>query len=592
MPVISVLRDQLFEKLGQTYTDDEFSLFCFEFGIELDDITSEREMAMKETGEASTATDDVIYKIDLPANRYDLLSIEGLITALNIFKGKIKPPVYKAYPPKRELRIKAAPEVASIRPFVVGAVLRNISFNKDNYDSFIKLQDKLHQGIGRKRSLVSIGTHDLDTISGPFTYEALPPKDIRFAPLNETKVYDGQQLMEHLEKNQNLKKFLPIISSSPVYPVIYDSNRLVLSLPPIINGNHSKITLKTTNVFLEVTATDKTKAIIFLQTMIASFSLYCKEQFTVEQVEVEYPNGEIEVHPGVGTYEITASIRNITQGLGLELPSESVTHLLGKMGLESAVSQDDSDKLIISVPITRSDVLHECDVMEDLAIAYGYNNLKREVPKVNTFGSQQPVNKLTDLLRHDLAFAGYYETLSFTLCSRVENYEFLNRGDNKSAVEIETKMLECQSIRTSLLIGLLKTVQHNQKEQLPLKMFEIADVVLLNGESETGASNHRRLAAIYCNVTAGFENIHGLLDQIMVSLNVPYDENHKGVGYHIVKSDDPTFFEGRRVDIIVNNQKIGTFGIIHPKVLSAFEIHFPCSAIEIDVDYFVPIRSH
>lgn len=36
--------------------------------------------------------------------------------------------------------------------------------------SFIDLQDKLHQNICRRRTLVAIGTHDLDTIQGPFTY--------------------------------------------------------------------------------------------------------------------------------------------------------------------------------------------------------------------------------------------------------------------------------------------------------------------------------------------------------------------------------------------------------------------------------------
>lgn len=83
-----------------------------------------------------------------------------------------------------------------VRGHVVAAVLRNVTITQSAYDNFIDLQDKLHQNIGRKRSLVSIGTHDLDTIQGPFTYDAKPPKDIRFKPLNQDKEYTGEEIMD------------------------------------------------------------------------------------------------------------------------------------------------------------------------------------------------------------------------------------------------------------------------------------------------------------------------------------------------------------------------------------------------------------
>src|SRR5579859_1835811 len=127
------------------------------------------------------------------------------------------------------------------------------------YESFIALQDKLHSNLARQRTLVSIGTHDLDTIQGPFHYKALPPKEISFVPLNQTKKMNAEELMEYYENDRHLSKFLHIIRDKPVYPIIYDSNDVVLSLPPIINGDHSKITLNTRDIFIEITATDKTK---------------------------------------------------------------------------------------------------------------------------------------------------------------------------------------------------------------------------------------------------------------------------------------------------------------------------------------------
>lgn len=83
-----------------------------------------------------------------------------------------------------------------MRQHLVAAVLRNVTLTQDSYNSFIDLQDKLHQNIGRKRSLVSIGTHDLDTIQGPFVYDAKPPEEIFFKPLNAEKEYTGSDIME------------------------------------------------------------------------------------------------------------------------------------------------------------------------------------------------------------------------------------------------------------------------------------------------------------------------------------------------------------------------------------------------------------
>lgn len=189
------------------------------------------------------------------------------------------------------------PSTAQIRPHAVAAVLRNIKFTQDSYTSFIDLQDKLHQNICRKRTLVAIGTHDLDTIKGPFTFDAKSPKDIKFKPLNQDKEMNAEELMELYSTHAQLKAYLPIIRDSPVYPVIYDSNGIVLSMPPIINGDHSKITLNTKNVFIECTATDLTKAKIVLDTIVCMFSAHCAEPFIVESCEIVTPEGKTLLYP-------------------------------------------------------------------------------------------------------------------------------------------------------------------------------------------------------------------------------------------------------------------------------------------------------
>lgn len=272
-------------------------------------------------------------------------------------------------------------ETAEVRPFVVGAVLRNIKFDAENYASFIDLQDKLHQNICRKRTLVAIGTHDLDTIQGPFEYRAVAPKDIKFKPLNQTKEYTAEELMTLYSSDSHLKAYLPIIQDRPRYPVIYDKNEVVCSMPPIINGEHSKITLNTKNVFIEATATDKQKAFVVLDTIVSLFSQYCAKPFTVEQVEVIYEEtGVKEIYPLLSYREMTVTTPEINTKIGVNLKDEEIATLLNKMSLKAEVLSNKTLKIV--APPTRHDILHACDIAEDVGVAYGYNNLITKLPEV------------------------------------------------------------------------------------------------------------------------------------------------------------------------------------------------------------------
>ena len=108
--------------------------------------------------------------------------------------------------------------------------------------------------------MVSIGTHDLDCIEGPFIYDARSPEQISFIPLNKTEEISGSRFMEVYNNDIKLKPFLQYIKDSPVYPVFYDNKQRVMSLPPIINSEFSKIKLTTKNIFIEATAIDLHKA--------------------------------------------------------------------------------------------------------------------------------------------------------------------------------------------------------------------------------------------------------------------------------------------------------------------------------------------
>eukprot|EP00842_Homolaphlyctis_polyrhiza_P001494 jgi/Hompol1/2345/HPOL_002937-RA len=556
--------------------------------------TTESELAAKEAGAAvakkdANTSDRKIYRIDIPANRYDMLCVEGIARAIRTYLELSPPPQYRVVAPKagKEMLI-VKPDTAGVRPFVVAAILRDVTFTKLSYDSFIDLQDKLHNNICRKRTLVAIGTHDLDTVKGPFVYDARRPKDIKFIPLNQTKEMDGEQLMTFYESDRKLSKFLHIIKDKPHYPVVLDAEGRVMSLPPIINGDHSKIKLTTKNIFIECTATDLTKANVVLNTVVTMFSYYCKKQFTVEPVEVVYPNSKSHTYPDLTLRRVEASVDYINRSIGISSTADELVRLISKMSLHASLSQD-SSKVLVDVPPTRSDVLHACDVMEDAAIAYNFNKIPETHPKSNTIAVPFPINKLTDSLRKEVAFAGFTEVLTFTLCSHNENFAYLNRADNHEAVTLSNpKTVEYEVVRTSLLPGILKTVASNRHMPLPLKVFEISDIVLRDEREERRARNQRNICALYSNKTSGFEIIHGLVDCIMQALSVkrvPVGSTDKG--FFIRESDNETFFAGRRADIFYNNEKIGSFGVVHPAVLGHFDIVFPCSALEFNLEPFL-----
>ncbi|KAG8389670.1 hypothetical protein BUALT_Bualt01G0003000 [Buddleja alternifolia] len=593
MPTVSVGRDRLFQALGCTYTEEEFEDLCFKFGIELDDVTTEKAIIRKEKHleeEQPSEDEEVIYKIEVPANRYDLLCLEGLAQALCIFNGLDPIPKYNVASISKEsmLKMHVKSETSKVRPYVVCAVLRGVTFDEVGYNSFIDLQDRLHQNICRRRTLVAIGTHDLDTIEGPFTYEALPPPEINFVPLKQTKTFRADELMEFYKSDLKLKKFLHIIENSPVFPVIYDRNRTVLSLPPIINGAHSAITLKTKNVFIECTATDLTKANTVLNTMVTMFSVYCERKFEVEPVEVIYPDGKSYVCPDLSLYQMVVPLSYITSAVGVSLPAHEVARLLNKMQLHAkhSLSEKNETSYTISVPPTRSDILHPCDVAEDVAIAYGYN----EIPKIK-LPSLKPrsLNQFSDLIRAEIAMVGYVEVLTWILCSHKENFTMLNRIDDKSTAAINgnPRSADFEVVRTSLMPGILKTVGHNKDHPKPIKIFEVGDVVLLNEAKDVGASNRRHLAALYCGATSGFELIHGLVDRIMEVTGTPFVSPGDQTGYYIQSSDEPEFLPGRQASIVYKGKQIGAFGIVHPQVLDNFDIPDPCSFVEINIESFL-----
>ena len=596
MPTVIVNKNDLFKAIGQTFTDEEFDNLCFEFGIELDEITSEKQMYQTETKkEGEQLSDDVLYKIEVAANRYDLLCLEGLALALRVFLEKQKMPDFKAINilPEEERQLIVYDSVNEVRPIGLSAILRDINFTDETLKGFMDLQDKLHNNICRGRKLVSMGTHDLDTVKGPFIYRALKPEHIHFVPLNREEEVNGDGLMCILREDPKLAKYLYLLEGKERYPVMMDSNGIIMSLPPIINSQHTKMTLNTHNVLLDVTGLDYTKCEIVLNTLIAMFSVYSKTPFTVEEVKViNQKTGEGKIYPDLTPRIFKTDIKYLKTITGIsDIAPEKIIHLLERMELKAKLLN--TNELEVSCPITRSDILHPCDIAEDLAISYGYNNIEKVLTKTKTHGMQLPYNKLTDLFRNEMSMGGYVEFLTMALLSHKDMFTNMlqNDKDEKTVQILYSKTKEFEYIRSSLIPGILKSIEGNKANQLPFKIFEISDVVLADKDSEIGACNRRKLCFAYANTTSAMEVIQGMIDLLMKKIGLIFNyEKDKDKKYTIKKSNNPLFFEDRQAEILIQDDiNIGIYGIIHPKVLKNFGIKNPVTLCEIDLQLIMDL---
>ena len=300
-------------------------------------------------------------------------------------------------------------------------------------------------------------------------------------------MYAGHELLTFYREDttvKHLKPYADLIFHSPLYPVITDASGVVLSVPPVINSRHSRITLGTRNVLIEVTATDATKANIVLETIVTMFSQYCAQPFTVEEVDIQYdspsPSASASASeegaaaaavpeavraytsPALSTRQCSATVAEITGTIGVLISPAQICTLCDRMQLGPAQYLPASDAVLVHVPPTRSDILHAVDIIEDVAIAYGFNNIPLTTPATLTVGAQLPMNSFADLLRAEVARAGYMEMLTHGLCSEAENFAHLRRPVGPAVRLSNPANVEYEVVRTTLLPGALKTLAHNR----------------------------------------------------------------------------------------------------------------------------------
>ena len=486
-------------------------------------------------------------------DRPDLFSPEGVARAMRGFLGiETGLPAYLVKP--SGISFTVDPALANIRPVLGAAVIRGVEFDDESIQSIMSLQESLHWAVGRGRSKVAIGIHDLDTVRPPFHYIA-SPRSRKFIPLDYT---EEMTMNEILEKHPKGRDYAKIVRDFPLFPLIVDKDDHVLSFPPIINGERTRVTLDTKNILLDTTGTDKRAVGVAVNIICTAMA---EAGAIIESVEIHGVQTPI-----LTPVERTVSVNECSRLLGIDLNAATMAALLQKMrfGAEPA----GEDKVKVQVPCYRADVMHDWDIFEDVAIAYGYDKIMDPPPATFTVGKPHPVQVYASLAREAFCGLGYIEVMPFTLTSEDILYKKMQRPEREGVLRVMHPIsIENTVVRTDLLPLLLEFLTLNRHRELPQRLFTAGDVV-------DSCHTYQQAAGVSTHPDADFSEAYASADAVLHELSVIYT---------VKESDDPAFIPGRRGDIIAGGKKVGVFGEIHPAVLNAFELEHPVAAFELDL---------
>ncbi|ASJ03180.1 phenylalanine--tRNA ligase subunit beta [Thermococcus profundus] len=556
MPKFDVSKRDLEGLVGKEFSVEEWEDLFLYAKCELDDM-------WEENGE-------IYFKADSKdTNRPDLWSAEGIARQIRFALGFQKGlPKYEVE--KSDVVVYVDEKLKGIRPYGVYAIVEGLNIDEEALKQMINLQEKVALTFGRRRREVAIGIFDFDKVKPPVYYRAAE-KTEKFVPLG----YDEEMTLEEiLEKHEKGKEYGHLIKDKPFYPLLVDSEGKVLSMPPIINSEITgRVTTETKNVFVDITGWELNKVMLALNVVVTALA---ERGGKIRSVKVIYPDFEIET-PDLTPKEFEVELDYIRKLAGLDLSDEEIKDLLERMMYEVEL-KDGRAKL--RYPAFRDDIMHARDVLEDVLIAYGYNKIEPEEPKLAVQGRGDKFVEFEDAVRELMVGFGLQEVMTFNLTNREAQYNRMNLEFGKDyfknppaeLVEIENPISpKWSALRNWLTPSLLDFLSQNTHEEYPQKLFEVGKATLIDESRETKTVSESKLAVALAHPRVTFTEAKEILDSVM---------RHLGFEYELEEVEHPSFIPGRAGRIIVNGETIGIIGEIHPEVLEKWGIEMPVAVFE------------
>ncbi len=518
-------------------------------------------------------------EVEIFPNRPDLLSEQGFARAFSSFIG-VKTGLRK-YEVKKSGYQVIVDESVTMRPYTACAIVKGVKFDDEKIRQIMQIQEKLAKTHGRNRKKSAYGLYPSKNIHFPVSYIAHDPGKIKFRPLGFSEEMMAIKVESRHPKG---REYAHIAEGWEKYPFFIDSKGQVMCMLPYTNSEDTgKVDENTEEVFIECTGTDLENVKVALNiftTMLADMG------GEIYSIEMAYPDKKLTT-PDLSPVRMKLDILYINKWLGLGLKESEAVKLLGKMGH----GYDEKNKEVL-IPAYRADILHQVDLAEDIAIAYGYENFTAEIPNVATIGEEDKKEKLYRKARELLIGLGLLEVKNYHLMAKEELSEKMNFKSDIDNVIIPLKnaLGEYNYLRNSILPSLLKNLKDNQHNEYPQNIFEIGRTFTftdsnvngenVNGENvnvgaETGVEETEKLGVAICHENTDFTEAKQVLEALMHSLGK--ENKVKESKYH-------SFIEGRAGDIIIDGKIIGIIGEIHPQVLTNWSLTIPVVCAEIDVE--------
>lgn len=495
--------------------------------------------------------------VEVFPNRPDMLSEQGFARALSSFIG-VKTGL-RTYPIKPSgCQVIVDPSV-TMRPYTACAIVKNITFTDERIREVMQMQEKLATTHGRNRKKSAYGVYPLDAICFPITYIAKDPKKVMFQPLGLEK-----KIPAHLVEEQHAmgQKFKHLAVGWKKYPFFIDARQNVMCMLPYTNSEDTgKVTVETKNMFVECTGNDLQNVTVALNMFAAMFADMGGEVYSLQ---IQYPDQTLTT-PDFTPRKMKLNLPYINRRLGLEMTEKEAQLLLEKMGYGFERGE-------VLIPAYRADILHQVDLMEDIAIAYGYENFKEEIPNVATIGQEDHFAVFCRRVREIVIGYGLEEVKNYHLMTKEELQEKMLLS--VEPVALKNAVGEHNHLRNALVPSLLRTLTENQQHEYPQNIFEMGRVFFLEPVSETGVGETDHLSLAIAHDTADITEARQILDGLARAL---------GLAVSVKETQVPPYIPGRVGEIILQGRKVGLIGEIHPQVLTYWKLTVPVSVVELNL---------
>ncbi|MDQ7006201.1 MAG: phenylalanine--tRNA ligase subunit beta [Acidobacteriota bacterium] len=605
MPVIGIPLDEFFAFYGETLDVEELEHQLHRFGCSVEGWATlkryrcaccgaisespEQDLRpavcegcgcdLRSTADAATFEGEVrVLKMELLAVRPDLFHPAGLARAMRGFLGRESgAPDYRLERGEWELSVDPALDGPDVRrPRIAAAIVRGLSFDDASLRSLMKLQENLHWALGRDRKLASIGVYDLDRLEGPsLSYRAVDPGALRFVPLGFDPADPAAALTpaEVLERHPKGRAFSRLLAGARKVPVLLDAAQAVLSMPPIINSEATRVTLDTRQALIDVTGMEDRHVERALNIVLTSLLESCPGAWG-ESLEVIY-HGERRRTPRLEPQVVELDPTAASALIGQPWSADEVVELLGRMRHDARVQDG---RVRVEVPAWRADILHPRDLVEDVAIAHGYDNLPRVELGGATFAQPHPREVASERARRVLLGLGAMEVMTLALSCEETTYDRTGLADRDEQVKLEHPIsVEQTMLRISLVPGLMETLAVNLGHAYPQRLFEVGSVSLVDADAETGAREELRAALALAGDGIGYADIRAMADLFVTEWGRPLED--------VRPVEEKLFLPGRGAGIWSSGRCVARFGEVHPAVLECYRVIHPVVVAEFDLEF-------